>query len=246
MTDHLRDLALPFSFFDAIDGRVLSDEQIAALEPSPLPYFRLLRNEIALAATLRALCEQIAEGSDPFVCILEDDARLGPAALPFLRPGALARLPRFDVLRLGHGGIRLGRGYRHVARVAGEDILAPIQHSDGTFGLIVSREGARSIAAGLVPLKAAVDTHLFGYGWVALRILDTRRPLIDPGTQESVMQADAAEQPMDLSDAALAARRRSDREANARGRQRYRQAWGWGAYLQARATGLLARLSRHP
>jgi hypothetical protein len=246
MTGHLRGLDLPFSFVDAADGRTLPDDQIASLQPSPLPCFRILRSEIALAATLRALCEQIAGGSDPFVCILEDDARLGPAALPFLRDGALAHLPRFDVLRLGHGGIRFRRGYRRVGSLEGEDVLAPVQHSDGAFGLIVSREGARSIAAGLVPLKAAVDTHLFGYGWVALRILDTSRPLIDPGTQESVMQADAAEAPMDFSDSARAARRRSDKEANARGKRRYRQAWGWRAYVQARAAGFMAGMSRRP
>jgi glycosyl transferase family 25 len=235
ITAHLGELGLAFRFFDAVDGLAMDPAAIAALRPQPSTHLgrEFTRGELGLAASYKRLCQDIAEGTDEFVCILEDDARLGEVALGLLDSQALVRLPRFDVLRLGHGGLKRKHGYLTVAAMAGTSIVVPVMHSAGSFGQIVTREGARRIAEGMVPLKGPVDWQFYEYCEFPLRVLQTSHRVVRHAEFVSTIR------PAGEGEAETVPRRilrRARRLAKARNRTRFREMWGSWTYLRARTS----------
>lgn len=238
LTGHLGSIGLRFTFFDAVDGRTMPEAEVAAMRPAPRsPYGTpIKRSEIALAATLKALCAEIAEGDYPFVCVLEDDARLDPRALRFLSSAVLAGLPRFDLLRFGHDGVRLRRGYVRIAREDGIDVLAPVRHSNCVHGQIISRDGAAAIARGLVPLSGAIDTHLFDFPRLPLRILETHPALARQAGYDSNIRTS------DDPPTVVSHMKREIRLARRRAKRYFRQSWGTWTYVRARVAGQAQKL----
>src|SRR5678809_583519 len=91
MTAHLARYRLIPQFFEAVDGYAMSPDEIAAMKVGRNPRYAtpLKPGEIGVGASYRALCLEIAGGSDPFVCILEDDAILHPRSVALLDEGFL-------------------------------------------------------------------------------------------------------------------------------------------------------------
>jgi len=226
---HLGDLGLAFSFFDAVDGQVSPFPP--GLDPSPRTYVGkpFKAGELATAASYRELCADIAAGPDDFVCILEDDARLDARTLPFLVDDALVRLPRFDVLRLGHGGLRRKHGYVAVGAIGGEAVVAPVMHRTLAHAQVVTLEGARRMADGLVALRGPVDWQLFEYSAIPLRILQTARSLAEQASIPSAVRLPGETGPKPSYAVRSAAKRRS--------RKHFRAAWGTWMYIRARTVG---------
>src|SRR5262249_28978382 len=114
ITAHLAGLGLKFEFFEGVDGRLMSDREIAAIWPGNNPLFGVDLNpaQVAIAASYRKLCLEIASGTEPYVCILEDDAVLAPKIIDLLDETYLSSLPVFDIFRLGHAGMRWRLGVR--------------------------------------------------------------------------------------------------------------------------------------
>lgn len=154
-------LGIPFQFFDAIDGRQMTAHEVAAMSPRRfLAQARELNlTEIGCAASFRALMGQIASGSDEFVAIFEDDANPDPKTVHFLDAEILRKLPRFDVFHLDYRSSR--KRALLVAREYNENIYAPLKSGFGCAGQIVTKEGARKIFKGLVPLYAPLDDQIF-------------------------------------------------------------------------------------
>jgi hypothetical protein len=238
LSEHLGSLGLSFSFHDAVDALTMPEREVVALRPALLTPFGkpMSRAEIALAATLRALCGEIAEGEDEFVCVLEDDARLDPRMIRFLSSSALACLPRFDIFRFGHDAIRLRRGYVRIGRAGDVDIIAPVRNGNCTHAQVISRAGARAIADGIVPLSGAIDTHLFDLPRVRLRILETHPPLARQAGYPSNIQV-----PEVAADIRLY-RKREIYEARRRAKRYFRQSWGTWTFIRARALGHAEKL----
>jgi GR25 family glycosyltransferase involved in LPS biosynthesis len=195
MTTHLAEHGLTPQFFDAVDGYTMSLAEIAEMRPGANPRYGtpLKPGEIGLAASFRNLCREIASGSDPFVGILEDDAVLDPRAITLLDFGYLASLPRFDILRIGHGGMLRPRLFVVHGEGDGFRVIAPVLPVGLTHAQIFSRAGAARIAEGLVPLHAAIDTHMFNDGHIrGLRILQTEPALAAQREWPSTIDAEAA------------------------------------------------------
>jgi hypothetical protein len=231
---HLAGLGLVPEFFEGVDGRLMSAEDRAGMRPGKNPMFGVALNpsQIAVGATYRLLCLEIAAGPDPFVCILEDDAVLAPRVVRLLDEGYLSSLPPFDVLRFGHAGMRWRLGVE-VADENGFKVVAPLLPQGLCHGQIVSREGAARIAAGLIPLQGAIDIHLFNGGYVrGLRVLHTIPRLAEVTGVTSTVAPIAADQA-----APRPAERLSIRWARAMAIARcvasYATAWGPAAPLLA-------------
>ena len=163
MTEHMAVLGLAFSFFDAIDGRGMTDKRIAYYNPQPYlaEFLRPLSpGEIGCVASFETVCRMIAEGSEEFVCVAEDDALFTTDTLPFLERAYLERLPAFDMLRLGgdHGKSRWGVTLEDYG-----DRALTIAFSNYICGVVqvMTRQGAVKAARSLVPIKAALDHTLF-------------------------------------------------------------------------------------
>jgi len=142
-----------------------------------------------------------------------------------LDPTYLATLPRFDMLRFGHGGMMWDYAVKHAER-DGFSIVAPVFPSALMAAQVLTREGAARIAAGFIPQHAPVDIQLFNDGYVrGLRILQTVPTLnIEPTGPSTISEPD-----WPTFDMALPARlkRKSARtRAIWRNTANYAQAWG--------------------
>lgn len=159
MQDQLARLNLPFTFFDAIDGRTLPPGQ-------PLPYDekRRLRifgkpltpGEIGCLLSHKAVLEQIAQSDARLALVLEDDVIVGPA-LPELLKELAARAGAFDLVRFLAGPKIdrlkkrkiLGLGTGHLYR------LLPL--SCGAYAYVITPRGAQKLLAALPGSAFPID-----------------------------------------------------------------------------------------
>jgi glycosyl transferase, family 25 len=174
MTERLGALGIPFQFFDAIDGRKLSPDQVKTISSGdwPLGGAPLAPGEIGCMASHVAVCRMIGDGPDPFVCVLEDDVDVGDLIHVVLDAEFLQTLPPFDILRLEKSW--WGRRRFMITRAGGVKICAPLRPSFGSMGQIYSRNGARKIADRLLPANEPLDWCLYQECRISgLRLLDT-------------------------------------------------------------------------
>jgi GR25 family glycosyltransferase involved in LPS biosynthesis len=207
MRQNLEGLGIAHAFFDAVDGRLMSAENIAAIAPRPYvgqSSRPLSAGEIGCAASLRAVLRNFLDGAEPFVCIAEDDASFASGARHFLDPAVLRTLPSFDVMRL-HNDFRRGVSLsRIVAReVVGYAVHAPLRLGVYSFAQIYTRAGAAAVYSGLVPLTAPIDNLIYrDVGIFGLRVLEVRPAVVTARNMQSVIggrfQETAKDQPHGL------------------------------------------------
>jgi glycosyl transferase family 25 len=182
-------LAIPFSFFDAIDARTMSASDIAALAARPYVGHKnrpLSPGEIALVASFRRVLEQFCMGDDPFIGVIEDDATILPEAADYLNAARLSRLPAFDILRLANDPERARGLTRVVATGDRHEVHAPLRTGFFTLGQVFSRAGAQKVLAGTVPLWAPLDNLLYrDAGIVGLRVVEVRPAVVTPNEEHS-------------------------------------------------------------
>jgi glycosyl transferase family 25 len=191
MESSLSELGVGFSFFPAIDGSHLDPEICAKLKVGPClrDYGRALSpNEIGCVASYQAALKRIADGVDPYVCVLEDDALPTPM-LPFvLSRQWLDSLPRFDILRLVFQPHRLRKSpYVTVTNLEHHAIVAPVHRGFLATGQIITRECATRLLARLAPVTAPIDNMLYRDPVMPLRVLETRPGIVVDACQKSQM-----------------------------------------------------------
>jgi hypothetical protein len=175
----MQSLGVEFTFFDAVDGRVMTPAELAAFRPQPYHAQtgrQLTNTEIAVAASFRGVLSRIAQGPDELVAVLEDDALLSTDAKQFLSPTTLATLPAFDVLRL-YNDIYVGTGgyYMSCGRIGDFEIAVPMKPGNGCVAQVFSREGARKIVDNIIPLRAPIDNLIYRDANIpCLKILEVR------------------------------------------------------------------------
>jgi glycosyl transferase, family 25 len=178
MESQLAALGIGFSFFPAVDGARLGADALAELQVGPClrDYGRrLLPPEIGCVASYMQVLKNIAAGSDPYVCVLEDDARLAETLSAVLSRAWLDTLPSFDFLRLVFQADRVRKSpYFLVAKIGTHDIVAPVHIGYLTTGQIVSRDGAKRALSKLIPVNASIDNMLYRDPVTPLRVIETR------------------------------------------------------------------------
>jgi len=178
MESSLGDLNIKFSFFPAVDGSQLDPEVSAKLRVGPClrDYGRTLTpNEIGCVASYQTVLKSIADGNDPYVCVLEDDA-LPTSMFPLaLSRQWLDTLPRFDILRLVSLPGRLQRTpYIPVTSLDHHAVVAPVHRGFLATGQIITRECAKRLLTSLVPVTGPIDNMLYRDPVIPLRVLETR------------------------------------------------------------------------
>jgi GR25 family glycosyltransferase involved in LPS biosynthesis len=179
----LDDLAIKHRFFDAIDGRLLSADELDRLAPPSALLFdrRLTPREIGCTATHLGAIRLLADEGDDFVCIMEDDAVPTSADISrFLEPETLSALPQFDVLRLVSDPARWLMPAWQIAQMHGRGIYAMSRPGWGLQGQVFSRAGLRKIASRVSVIRAPADFVLYHDCHVrGLRVLEIRPGLIE-------------------------------------------------------------------
>jgi glycosyl transferase family 25 len=174
----LSKIGVDFTFFDAVDGQQLSEMAVAQLHPRPhlRDYGRPLgRGEIGCAVSHIEVIDRIAAGTDPYVCVLEDDADPAPFLRHLLDPRTLIGLTEFDLLRLVVQTKRLHRSLvMPTGEIDGHQIVAPVHRGYLMVGQIISRAGARQMARRFTPLFAPIDNMIYRDARIALKVLEVR------------------------------------------------------------------------
>ena len=176
MTKRMTDLGLAFSYFDAVNGREMTAEALARYNPQPyLGEFcrQLSPGEIGCVASFETVCRMIAEGSEEFVCVAEDDALFTPETLPFLERAYLEKLPRFDMLRLG-GDFGHARWGVALEDYGDRSLVIALSNFYCGVAQLLTRRGAAQIARRLIPVDAALDYTLFREPRTAIAIMTVR------------------------------------------------------------------------
>lgn len=186
MQSHLDEMNVPFDFFDGIDGSTMSQADRAALDIRPVvkKYGRgLTEGEIGLCAGYLQVLKTIADGPDPFVCVLEDDARLAPQAVQVMSKTFLSSLPPFDLMML-YGWPKKEKELLAVpiSAVGELCVYAPYKCAGGTVGQIISKAGAAGLLRHLRPLRAPVDDLFYADPAFGCRLLVVRpQPIVSAG-----------------------------------------------------------------
>ena len=247
MIANLRDLGISFSFFDAVDGQTMTEEEIAAISPEPYRGYKgrlLTSGEIACAESYRRALQQFLASDSDYVCIAEDDCEFTPDALGYLVPAALKRLEPFDILRLVTDPAREGGLTRIILKDGLHVIHAPLRLGFFTLAQVFSRTGARKVLDGLVPLWAPIDMILYrDTGIVGLRVLELRPAVVSHREVDTTIQERFSPRTGVYASFRVEVRRRLWLfRRRLRAVRSYRKAWGWAGLWKLRATSWLGLL----
>jgi glycosyl transferase, family 25 len=183
MSARLSALGVAFEFFEAVDGRTMTDDARAALHLGAClrDYGRQLTpSEVGCCMSYINLMRKISEGPEPYVCVLEDDARPTAMLPSVLSRSCLDALPSFDILRLVMQKHRQRKSpYLPIAKIGDHAVVAPLGLGFLATGQIVSRQGAQRLAPRLVPVTAPIDNMLYRDPVVSVRVLEVRPSVID-------------------------------------------------------------------
>ena len=184
MSGHLGSLGISHQFIDAVNGFEMHEECMR----DDVDRFRrhhgrsITLGELGCARSHLKIARMIADGPDPFVCVLEDDIELRLETVGFLDEHLLTNLPRFDLFRLYSLPWRQKRPAWQRATVNGHTIVAPLKSSYGTQAQIYSREGARKV--GGLSITAPIDCMIYTEALIGLRIFEVRPSLVNHLTSD--------------------------------------------------------------
>jgi glycosyl transferase family 25 len=186
---HLHSVGIPFRFFDAKDGRKMTDDALRKVAPKGgIDYCGLLTPaEIGCAISHLLVIGEISRGKDEYGVVLEDDVFLLPEARKFFNKKFLRSLPAFDILQLG--GVDTKQKARltlNLGNVGGYQICALPRCHYSMGGLIYTREAARLIDNAIREITAPIDNMLFfDHRVMGLRIIEIRPPILRSNTNLS-------------------------------------------------------------
>lgn len=165
MRQRLAERNIEATFFEAIDGRIMSDDELERhvdRQKAAREYGPLSRGEIGTALSHIFLYRAMVEKNMPYAIILEDDVCLSDDFAALLNTGTescLAKLftPEEPVMvQLTH----VRRGYKATARPVGDtgrDIIKPHGGVWLTGGYFITLAAARNLAQALYPVWAVAD-----------------------------------------------------------------------------------------
>lgn len=159
----LANYALPFRFFDAIDGRDLSEDEVLYHQVGvPLRKFKrpLTAGEVACALSHRSIWKTVAQGPDGVALVLEDDFDFLRDPRSFLKAASASAGTLEDVLIKLDGPA--GKGER-VGRLADCDLVLSRQLPARTTGYLIGRRAAANLLEAAGPVTRPVDMDLKHY-----------------------------------------------------------------------------------
>jgi glycosyl transferase family 25 len=162
-------LHIPFTRFDAVNGRALSPEELAQVY-DPKANLRRARHpmigpEIGCYLSHHAVWEKIAAGDAPGGIILEDDFAAADDLAAVLK--ALAQDEGgWEVAKLFSA--RMGQKVLHPrALTTGREMAVPYKVPNTTLGYAIRRDAAAHLAATVLPVSRPIDEdqkHFWEHG----------------------------------------------------------------------------------
>ena len=183
----LERLGIPFTRFEAVDGRALSQAELARVY-DPVANARRARHpmigpELGCYLSHIALWERIASGAAAGGVILEDD---------FTADGDLAAV--LAALETDAGAWELAKLFSLHARqgvvarqplVPGREIVVPYKVPTTTLGYAIRREAAARLAGIALPVSRPIDEDHKHFWEIGLRVALVMPPPLSFGEQEA-------------------------------------------------------------
>ncbi|RUU03284.1 glycosyltransferase family 25 protein [Mesorhizobium sp. USDA-HM6] len=153
-------LGLDIERFDAVSKASIADSVAAQ--------FNVSKEAVACFFSHRAIWKEIADGSDGFAAIFEDDAHLSADLPGFLND--VSWIPAdADIVHLERWGKRFV-GIETGQRALGRKLYQAFSGFAGTAAYIISRECAAKLHATFTQINQEFDQHLFNDGLPGLKI----------------------------------------------------------------------------
>jgi glycosyl transferase family 25 len=159
ITRQMSSLGLAFTFFDAVDGRAMNEEERKALLA---PGFSLSPGEIGCYLSHIGIYERICAEAIPLALILEDDCELNPAFADVIRAGTA--FTGFDYCFVDSWSVYGDKksyvdltGAHPVGRRFHAYRIAP--PPNGLHAYLITQNAARQRLAHAFPIRAAIDIY---------------------------------------------------------------------------------------
>lgn len=190
ITEQAGRIGLNFEFFDAIDGRALSLDELAACvdETARRACAKgpLSSGAIGCALSHRALWTRLSDDSAAAYCILEDDAVISPE-LPRALSEIAGHMDDFDLLHLYIG--KAYRPCREVLPIGGSFWLSKVKYQNmTTVAYVITRCGARHMLERFPRIVREIDTELNRWWANGLRVYELTPQVVgvDPALTSTI------------------------------------------------------------
>jgi len=206
---------LSFERVAAVDGTLLSEEELNHLTAKSTWQPKLTAAEVGCFLSHRECLHRIAEGSDPWVAVFEDDAMLSLHIGPLLRdPEWIPKTEKIGVIKLDTNtiGMICVLGKRQKLTNAKGEIrpyrLAPLlsQHY-GTAAYIISKQCAKKLYDLIQDITAPIDVILFDQNTGLLQELNVHQlipaPVIQSGMTSTIGYSKKIKKNISLQDKAV-------------------------------------------
>lgn len=168
MTRLLAGIGVDFERVAAIDGMTFTSEELAKYRQQGITGFDLAAGDIACGATHLAILEKIANGSDEYAAVMEDDLILSADV------GGL--LNSTDWIPKGADIVKLETCYqatmisrKRIKLKEGRYISALLERHWGAAIYVISKSTAEKVLKEFTAGKECIDNHFFG------RMIDTHK-----------------------------------------------------------------------
>ncbi len=207
ITQELQKLALPYRMIEAVDGQLLSDDEIQKVysEKEIIKYRKrpMSNNEIACNLSHISIYKIMLAEDIKEVIILEDDAVLNQQFIETVHT-ARTLLPKdWQLLLLGYGEyhelkkIRGGqKSYLHpicsipIAKHPSADlgIVLPLSGASGTYAYLINQSGAKQLLEKTQPMIRIIDTYTGDRKIINLYCVEPRCASINRALQSSLKE----------------------------------------------------------
>ncbi len=203
ITQELQKLALPYRMIEAVDGQLLSDDEIqkvyseeGAIKDKSVKR-PLSKSEIACALSHQSIYKiMLAEDIEQAI-ILEDDAVLNQQFIETAQ-AAQKLLPNdWQLLLLGYGEFFDGKKWQfheicqiQIAQSLSADlkITLPLSIAYCTFAYLINQSGARQLLEQIQPLSRPIDHYTGDHKMINVYCVEPRCVLVNTALQSTLME----------------------------------------------------------
>lgn len=189
----LAKVGLTPTFFDAVEGKKLPADEIAAVYDDAGRRRRVNKSltggELGCYLSHWAIFEKMVAENIPLALILEDDCLINDSLPRMLDCLTDPTLPPFDLVKMAIGEMGLNRGFYPVRKLTQEAAL--VRHlniCNSTVAYVISLAGARRFMRYGMPIRYPIDVALNRFWVHGLNILAVRPwPVLHDLSQESTI-----------------------------------------------------------
>ncbi|MDC9727543.1 MAG: glycosyltransferase family 25 protein [Candidatus Thioglobus sp.] len=171
-------------FIDAVDGRLLSDEEVAKISPKEQTIKnigrRLTKGEVGCALSHKLIYQKIVDNNIKAALILEDDAKFNQDFINFISAVGANNFKDLDIILMGHNNQRRPIcSWQDKIKIKKYALKKPLEIIFGTHGYCITNKGAKKMLSNIGQITLPIDHYTGDVQYVNLRLLHPQVVLIN-------------------------------------------------------------------